>query len=188
MLSFLNGKLSNAKKDTNSSKLERETDSEQELAEYQSLIEAHKKNQTLLRQRYYAAIYSVQQRFTQLFENIPRSNLIDSKSSQPKKVQKAALATNNEQYKFDYTYSFAQTPQFVEFYCTCPGWTIGSRCQFSGWIILLGNFRTISEQFQNNFTNLLTFINFSITYSSRYFSDSSGFNHNLHRQHTMYTW
>lgn len=116
MMSFLNGKLSKEKKDRNSTKLEREDDeTELELADYQSLIDEHKKNQTLLRQRYYAAIYSVQQRFTQLFENIQAANLIDPKTS------KISKTTNKDSYKFDYTYSFVQTPQLVTFYCTCPG-------------------------------------------------------------------
>lgn len=82
-----------------------------------------------MRQRYYAAIYSVQRRFAQLFENI---NTIGTSTKSELKTKK-----NEEKFKFDYSYSFPKTPQLVTFYCTCPGWTMGSRCQFSGWMILL---------------------------------------------------
>ena len=114
------GKQSEKKK----GRLESEDGPEIDPVNYQALIEAHKKNQTLLRQRYYAAIYSVQQRFEQLFENLPISDKEKDKKDSEKQL-------------FEYNFSFSQTPQLITFYCSCPGWTMGSRCQFSGWMILL---------------------------------------------------
>lgn len=134
MISFANGKSNDKRK--NLTDLNKYDESDIFKYDYQSLIDSHKKNQTQLRQRYYAAIYSVQQRFAQLFESIPNLKLqtMDPKPSELKKE-----GDNDEKYKFDYSYSFSQqnTPQLVTFYCSCPGWTIGSRCQFSGWMILL---------------------------------------------------
>lgn len=118
IVNYANGKLNEKKKSSN---LESEDGPEIDPVNYKALIEAHKKNQTLLRQRYYAAIYSVQQRFEQLFENLPSSDKEKDKKEKNEKQQ----------------FAFSQTPQLITFYCSCPGWTMGSRCQFSGWMILL---------------------------------------------------
>ena len=121
IVNYANGKLNEKKKSGN---LESEDGPEIDPVNYKALIEAHKKNQTLLRQRYYAAIYSVQQRFEQLFENLPSSDKEKDKKE-------------SERQQYEYNYAFSQTPQLITFYCSCPGWTMGSRCQFSGWMILL---------------------------------------------------
>lgn len=123
MVSFSNGIL-NDKKDNPSklNKLEKLDDSEVVKLDYQKLIDSHKKNQTLLRQRYYAAIYSVQQRFAQLFENMPNLKLTSPNS----KLSELKKDKEEDKYKFDYSYSFSKTPQLVTFYCTCPGWTMGN--------------------------------------------------------------
>jgi hypothetical protein len=86
---------------------------------------------TLLRyarqqQRYYAAIYSVQQRFARLFAALPgRSN--DDREW----TQHAIGQTTESSPKSSYTQTLRGN-----LYCTCSGWHIGARCQYSGLLVL----------------------------------------------------
>ena len=93
---------------------------------------------TLLRyaqqqQRYFAAIYSVQQRFARLFAALPNGNInIDGTS--------APVVTHDEQSQLEdnldeKNWNHYRLPT-ASLYCTCSGWHIGARCQYSGLLVL----------------------------------------------------
>lgn len=95
---------------------------------------------TLLRyarqqQRYYAAIYSVQQRFASLFSALPNGAGSSAVSRAEDWSALSVHHTNTGQSSSATKLKYKQTLR-GNLYCTCSGWHIGARCQYSGLLVL----------------------------------------------------